>query len=135
MHAPSSVIFEHYFTQNSQQNSISGLGLAISLGVIRRKPMILNPILLYHSSNIFVDKGCAVVAYDPMGNPEATYNMLPYEVNYGYPGRLFEWDGFYPLCEILRDDQNPYASIGGWIYKSNKIKPPSMEESWYSHVL
>ena len=109
--------------------------MAISLGVIRRKPMILNPILLYHSSNIFVDKGCAVVAYDPMGNPEATYNMLPYEVNYGYPGRLFEWDGFYPLCEILRDDQNPYASIGGWIYKSNKIKPPSMEESWYSHVL
>ena len=90
---------------------------------------MLNPILLYHSSNIFVDKRCAVIAYDPMRNLEATNNVLPYEVSYGYPGRLFEWDGFYPLCEILCGDQDPYASIGGWIYRPNKIKPPSMERS------
>ena len=113
MHGPSSVIFEYHFAQNSQQNSIGGLGLAISLWVIRRKPTMLNPIMLYHSSNIFVDKRCAVVAYDPMGNPEVTHNVLPYEVSYGCPGHLFEWDGFYPLCEILRGNQNPYASIGG----------------------
>ena len=96
---------------------------------------MLNPILLYHSPNIFVDKRCAVVTYDPMGNLKATHNVLPYEVSYGCPGRLLEWDGFYPLREILCGDQDPYLSIGGWIYRPNKIKPPSMEGPWCSHVL
>ena len=48
---------------------------------------------------------------------------------------LLQVNDFYPFCKILNGCQDPYVAIGGKVYGSYKIKPPSVKRPWCSHIL
>ena len=91
-----------HFAENSQQHSISRLCLAIALGIIRSRLSMLNVAMVKQFTNIFVDKGSAIITNNLMGNAKPTNYVLTDEICNCWTGSLLQWDRLNPFCEILR---------------------------------
>ena len=76
----SSLIFVDHLDENSQQYLISCLRLAIALGIVRSRLSMLNVAMIKQFTNIFVDKGSAIIANNLMGNAKSTNYVLTDEI-------------------------------------------------------
>ena len=76
-------------------------------------------ILIYECETIVTDQS--------PGDPKVCNDVFPNEVCHDCSSGLLQRDNLYPFCKILGGCQDPYMTIKRRIYRSYKIKLPSVE--------
>ena len=124
MRIPTLTIIKNHLTQNPQQHAVGSLRLPVTLWVIRCRPPVLDPVVLQHFSNIFVDKRSTIVADDLVGNAKSCDDVLSDEVGHGCSGGFAKWNGLDPFRKIFCGCQYPNISTGWRINRANEVQPP-----------
>ena len=128
-------IIKHHFAQNSQQHSVCGLSLPITLRVVRCGTSMLDPVMFQHFSHILVYEWSTIVGDELVWYAKMSDYVLSDKVCNCSTCYFLEKDGFYPFCEVFGSHKNPNVTTGGRIDRADEVQPPSVKRPRCSYVL